>query len=66
MLTFRLTTEIKGSRGVLEVWDGKEFIATIYPHEDYITVVSKHLKNVELTKEPPPKVLISFNRGKTK
>lgn len=64
MLKFFLTTEIKGSRDVVEVRDGKELIAAIYPHENYITVVSKHLKDVELDKNFPPKALISFNRVK--
>ena len=60
MLEFRLSKEIRGNRPVVEVWNGDDFIASIYPHESYIVMVSKWLNKVEVNEKCPKNVLIEF------
>lgn len=60
MLKFKFGKEIFGKRQVVEVWDGDVFVASLYPHEKGITVVSKFLKSVSVDKKFPPKAEIEF------
>ena len=64
MLSFRLAKEVDGERGIVEVWDMKSsparFVAGIYPHEDSITIVSKHFKSSNIDRKFPPKVTVTF------
>lgn len=62
MLRFRLKEEIDGERTIVEVWDGDELVACIYPHETTVTVVSKFLEDIQLDETPPPKATVSFKR----
>lgn len=59
-MQFKRTKEINGKRDVIEVWDGKLFVASIYPHENSITVVSKYLKKVGVDEKYPPVVIVEF------
>lgn len=59
-MQFRLAKELKGDRTVVEVWKGDIMVATIYPHEDSVAVVSKYFKEVETDKKYPPKVTVKF------
>ena len=65
MLRFRLAKEVDGQRVIVEVWDLKSdpprFVAGIYPHEDSITIVSKHFKSSNVDRKYPPKVTVSFH-----
>ena len=64
-LSFRLAKEVDGERVIVEVWDMKSrpprFVAGIYPHEDSITIVSKHFKSSDVDRAFPPKVTVSFH-----
>jgi len=60
MLQFKFGKEILGKRQVVEVWDGNVFVASIYPHEKSITVVSKFLKKVVVNEKFPPEAIINF------
>lgn len=60
MLRFKLGKEVMGMRQVIEVWDGNAFVASIYPHEKCITVVSKFLKKVVVDEKYPPEAKIEF------
>jgi hypothetical protein len=60
MLRFKLEKELKEDRMVVEVWDDDDFIACIYPHEGFLAIVSKYLKNVHIEEGTPPAVVVSF------
>jgi hypothetical protein len=60
LMQFRITREIKGDRPVVEVHKGNVMVATIYPHDDSVAVVSKYFKKVETDKEYPPKITVKF------
>ncbi|GAI31445.1 unnamed protein product [marine sediment metagenome] len=47
---------------MVEYWRGKEYVAGIYPHEDGIRIVSKHLDGVEHEAGNPPAVVIRFSK----
>jgi len=61
MLQFRLSKEIEGNRQVIEVWEGDLFIASIYPHEKKITVISKYFKCAQVYEGTPPILDIFFH-----
>ena len=65
MLRFRLAKEVDGERVIVEVWDMEScpprFVAGIYPHEDSITIVSKHFKSSDVDREYPSKVTVRFH-----
>lgn len=63
MMRFKLAKEIRGDRTVVEVWKNRVLIATIYPHEDSVAVVSKYFEEVETDKAFPPKVTVKFEVG---
>jgi len=60
MLEFKFAKEVLGKRQIIEVWDGHVFVASIYPHEKSITVVSKFLKKVVVDEKYPPEAKIDF------
>ena len=64
MLNFILAKEIDGDRLVVEIWDGLTLVGCIYPHETYVTIVSKYLENVEFNKTHPPKAFARFKKRK--
>jgi len=47
---------------MVEVWQDGVFIASIYPHEDGLRIVSKYLDGVEHDAAFPPSVVIRFSR----
>jgi|YelNatPaOPRAMG01_1025707.scaffolds.fasta_scaffold02506_26 hypothetical protein len=61
MLKFKIEKEVGGERQVVEVWDGDLLVASIYPHEKSIGVVSKFLRNVVVDDDYPPKATIEFD-----
>jgi hypothetical protein len=60
MLRFKLEKERKGDRMVVEVWDDDDFIACIYPHEGFLSIVSKYLRNAFVDEGNPPAVVVLF------
>lgn len=48
MLTFNIAQHSSGTGQVVEVFDGKTFIATIYPNHDLraLKIISKHLSEI--------------------
>ena len=63
LLEFKMSREIRGNRHVVEVWRNGLFVASIYPHEGKITVVSKYLGNVKRHGGFPPVAEITFRVG---
>ena len=55
-----MSKEVKGKRQVVEVWQDGLFVASIYPHEKSVSVVSKYLKDVEKHSEYPPLAEVTF------
>jgi hypothetical protein len=60
MMKFKFGKEVLGERQVVEVWKDDVFVASIYPHEKSITVVSKFLKKVVVDEKYPPEANIEF------
>jgi len=61
MLTFKMSKEIKGNRQVIEVRRDGLLVATIYPHDKSVTIVSKYLKDVNRIDKYPPLAEVTFN-----
>ena len=47
---------------MIDVFDDDVFVASVYPHEDGIRVVSKYLGTVTRLDENPPSVVIHFQQ----
>jgi len=47
---------------MVEVWQGGEFIASIYAHEDGLRIVSKYLDGVQHEIAMPPSIVIRFSK----
>lgn len=63
MTSFRLAFHEITGRRIVEVWDGEEFIAGIYPAVRGVQVVSKHPMEIAKDNEPPAAVLVEFGRA---
>ena len=46
-MEFRIKTDTRTGKPMVEVWRDGEFIAGIYVHEDGMLIVSKYLDGVE-------------------
>ena len=47
---------------MIEVFDDDVFVASVYPHEDGIRVVSKYLGTVQRDDDNPPTITIHFQQ----
>ena len=48
---------------MIEFWRGKEFVAAIYPHQDGLRIVSKHLDGVTEDHSFPPAAIIRLKEA---
>jgi len=58
---FKPHGELPGKQ-IVEVWSDGVFVATIYPHEDGILIISKYMDGVKQGAGYPPSVVISLSR----
>jgi len=58
---FRIADQAITSDKMVEVWREGEFIAGIYPHDEGLRVVSKHLDGAEHESARPPAIIIKFS-----
>lgn len=49
---------------MVELRQGKVFVASIYPHEDGILIVSKYIDGVEHEPGYPPAVVVHLNKAR--
>lgn len=61
-MEFRIATHTGTGKPMVEVWQGGEFIASIYAHEDGMRIVSKYLDGVEHQVATPPSIVIRFSK----
>lgn len=52
----------KEGKEMIEVWDDDTFIAGIYPHDGFITIVSKYLSNTMIDRKYPPALIVKFSK----
>jgi len=60
-MEFRIKTDTRTGKPMVEVWRDGEFIAGIYVHEDGMLIVSKYLDSVEHEADMPPSIVIKFS-----
>ncbi len=68
MVRFEITSHsTKPNIQIIEVWQGNDFIASIYPTEDGIKLISKFIINpveevIEIDREPPIAISIHIKQ----
>jgi len=61
-MEFRIAPHTLTGKPMVEVWQGGEFIASIYAHEDGLRIVSKYLDGVQHEIAMPPSIVIRFSK----